>query len=79
MKRLLSLTALALDMARLDAEPRNKEWVRVAIPESVRDKLESIEKKAGVEIRPDGDSHVIITGDKASIRKALDEMSPYFK
>lgn len=59
--------------------PRNKEWVRVAIPESVRDKLESIEKRAGVEIRPDGDSHVIITGDKASIRKALDEMSPYFK
>lgn len=59
--------------------PKNKEWVRVAIPESVRDKLEDIGEKAGAEMRPDGDSHVIIAGDKASIRKALDEMAPYFK
>lgn len=59
--------------------PRNKEWVRIAIPESIKKKLESIEDGAGVEIRPDGDSHVIIMGEKASIRKALDEVSPYLK
>ena len=59
--------------------PRNNEWVRIAIPEPVKKKLGSIGDRAGVEIRPDGDSHVIITGGKASIRKALDEMSPYFK
>ncbi len=59
--------------------PRNREWVRVAIPESVKKELDSIAGTAGVKIRPDGDSHVIITGEKASIRKALDELSPHFK
>lgn len=59
--------------------PRNKEWVRVAIPKSVKDKIKDIGEQAGVEIRPDGDSHVIIIGEKASIRKALDKMSPHFK
>ena len=59
--------------------PRDRKWVRVAIPESVKKELEGIGDRAGAEIRPDGDSHVIIAGEKASIRKALDEISPYFK
>jgi hypothetical protein len=59
--------------------PRNKDWVRVAIPDSVKKKLKDFEQKAGVEIQKDGETHVVIIGEKESIRKALDEMSPYFK
>jgi hypothetical protein len=59
--------------------PRGGEWVRVAIPDGVKEKIKDIEQSAGVEIKPDGDSHVSIIGDKESIRKALDEISPYFK
>lgn len=59
--------------------PRGGEWVRIAIPDSARRKIKDIEQSAGVEIKPDGDSHVIIIGDKESIRKALDGLSPYFK
>jgi hypothetical protein len=59
--------------------PRKGEWVRVAIPPSATKKLKGIEKRSGVAIQKDGDSHVIIIGEKESIRKALDELSPYFK
>ena len=59
--------------------PRNREWVRVAMPESAKGKTKEIEQSAGVEIREDGETHAIIIGDKESIRKALDELSPYFK
>lgn len=59
--------------------PKSGEWVRVAIPDGAKEKIKDIEKSASVEIQKDGETHVIITGDKESIRKALDEMSPYFK
>ncbi len=59
--------------------PRDKKWVRIAIPKAVKNELEGIGERTGTKIRPDGDSHVLIMGEKASIRKALDEMSPYFK
>lgn len=59
--------------------PRDGEWVRVAIPGRAKKKIKDIEKSAGVEMRNDGDAHIIIKGDRESIRKALDELSPYFK
>jgi len=59
--------------------PKGSEWVRVAMPEGAKGKMKDIEKSAGVEIKEDDDSHVIIAGDKEAIRKALDELSPYFK
>ena len=59
--------------------PRSGEWVRVAIPEGAKKKIKDIEKSAGVEMKEDGDSHMVIIGDKESIRKALDELAPYFK
>lgn len=59
--------------------PRDGKWVRIAIPISLKGKLKDIEDKAGVKIRQDGDSHVLIAGEKSAIRKALNAMSPYFK
>ena len=59
--------------------PRGGEWVRVAIPDSAKKKIKGIGRDAGVEIQKDGESHVIIKGNKGSIRKALDGLSPYFK
>jgi hypothetical protein len=59
--------------------PRGGEWVRVAIPKDAKKKIKDIEKSAGVEMKEEDDSHIIITGGKESIRKALDELAPYFK
>lgn len=59
--------------------PKNKDWVRVRVPASAREKLGEIENSSGVEIRPDGDEHILIMGDKASIQRALEELSPYFR
>lgn len=62
------------------AAPKDRRWVRVSLPRTLSiKKLEEIAKKCRVAVEPQEKQHVIISGDKDSLRKALDEISPYFK
>lgn len=62
------------------AAPKDRRWVRVSLPRTLSiKKLEEIAKRCGAAVEPQEKQHVIISGDKDSLRKALDEISPYFK
>ncbi len=62
------------------AAPKDSRWVRVSLPKTLSiKKLEEIAKRCGAAVEPQEKRHVIISGDKDSLRKALDEISPYFK
>ncbi len=62
------------------AAPKGKKWARISLPRTLRIKeLEEIAKRCKVAVEPQGKQYVIISGDRDSLRKALDEISHYFK
>ncbi len=60
--------------------PRNKRWVRIKPPKSLTEKrLSDIARNTNVEIMPHEDKHVLIVGDKETLREAVKEISQYMK
>jgi hypothetical protein len=57
--------------------PRSRNWVRISTSGLPKKKLKEIQRQ--VEVRPHGEGHVLLIGDKASLRKALDQISPYLR
>jgi len=60
--------------------PKDKKWARISLPRTLSiKKLEEIAKRCKVAVEPQEKQCVIISGDRDSLRKALDEISHYFK
>jgi|Deesub1362A_J573_1020465.scaffolds.fasta_scaffold00057_23 hypothetical protein len=56
--------------------PRSKNWVRVPDKKEVKEKVEELKD---IEVRPHGEGYLLLIGDKASLRKALDAISPVMR
>lgn len=60
--------------------PRGERWVRLPTNEKLSiSKARKIAAKHGVEFKPHEKGHFILTGDRKDLKRALDDLSKYYR
>jgi hypothetical protein len=59
--------------------PREGGWVRLALRDNLpMEKVEELARDHGLDYKADEEGHAVLTGDRASLKKALRAISKYY-